>query len=232
MIGVVVPAHDEARRIGGCLRSIARAAQAPALAGEAVRVVVVLDRCADASGEIALRHGAITQAIDACNVGLARAVGAHDCLAAGARWLAFTDADTRVSPDWLAAQLSLAEAGHDAVCGTVGVHDWRGHPREVRRLYRTGYTDADGHRHVHGANLGVSAAAYRRSGGFEPLACHEDVALVRALLATGATVAWSARPRVTTSARRSFRAPGGFGALLARMAAELGPQTAAVPGTT
>lgn len=42
------------------------------------------------------------------------------------------------------------------------------------------------------------------------MACSEDVALVRSLEAVGAKIAWSARPRVTTSARRLARASGGF----------------------
>jgi hypothetical protein len=60
----------------------------------------------------------------------------------------------------------------------------------------------------------VSAEAYHRVGGFEPLASREDVALVMALQAVGARIAWSAAPRVVTSARKAFRAPGGFGATL------------------
>ncbi|HUD32119.1 MAG TPA: glycosyltransferase family 2 protein, partial [Variovorax sp.] len=75
---------------------------------------------------------------------------------------------------------------------------------------------------IHGANLGVSAEAYERVGGFRPLACSEDVALVEALQASGARIAWSAAPRVTTSARADARARGGFGdTLLAVIAAGL-----------
>jgi hypothetical protein len=128
----------------------------------------------------------------------------------GARWLAFTDADTKVGHAWLAEQLALSA---DAVCGTVGVDDWSAHgahARWLRRHFARTYTDADGHCHVHGANLGVSANAYRRAGGFRHLACKEDVALVEALQGCGANIAWSARPRVLTSARRTARAHGGF----------------------
>ena len=57
-------------------------------------------------------------------------------------------------------------------------------------------------------------------GGFAPLASSEDVALVQALEDVGASIAWSAAPRVVTSARRQFRAPGGFGATLARVETE------------
>jgi hypothetical protein len=74
---------------------------------------------------------------------------------------------------------------------------------------------------VHGANLGVSAQAYLRAGGFAPLACSEDVALVEQLQATGARIAWSAAPRVVTSARRASRARGGFGDTLCAWAAAL-----------
>ena len=86
--------------------------------------------------------------------------------------------------------------------------------------FATTYFDVDGHRHIHGANLGVSADAYRKAGGFSALASSEDVALVRALEESGARIAWSAAPRVSTSARQQFRAPDGFGATLLRVAQE------------
>lgn len=223
MIGIVIPAHDEAAHIAIAVEAAMRATAHPALAGEPVQVLVVLDDCADATGAIAAAHGARTLALQARNVGIARAAGAEALIDAGARWLAFTDADTRVSPDWLAAQLALQA---DAVCGAVGVEDWSAHAAcadALRAHFAHHYTDADGHAHVHGANLGVSAEAYRRAGGFAPLACGEDVALVRALQTCGARIAWSAQPRVVTSARTDARARGGFGDTLLAMAAGLVP---------
>ena len=214
MIGVIVPAHDEQDHIDACLRSLIAASRCPRLAGERVVPVVVLDSCTDATQRIARRMGVWTVTVRARNVGVARAAGADLALEAGARWLAFTDADTTVAVDWLSSQLALDT---DAVCGTVAVLDWGEYGEPMRRHYETTYTDADGHRHIHGANLGVSAAAYRRAGGFPPLASSEDVALVDALRNSGASIAWSAAPRVVTSARRVFRAPGGFGATLARV---------------
>lgn len=228
MIGVIVPAHNEERELEQCLAAIRVAAGYAALGGEGVRVTVVLDSCGDGSRAIVERH-ALLSAHGGCvvdgivvasrNVGAARAAGAARLLAEGARWLAFTDADTRVSPAWLAVQLSLDA---DVVCGTVAVDDWSPHRDDaeaLRRHFHLGYTDADGHRHIHGANLGVSAAAYLRAGGFEPLACSEDVALVAALERCGARFAWSSAPRVVTSARRDARAGGGFGDTLLRYAA-------------
>jgi glycosyltransferase involved in cell wall biosynthesis len=210
MIGIVVPAHNEEALVRDCLRSLKEAASHPALAGEPVEIVVVLDACTDATGVIANASGATTLSIRACNVGMARAVGAQLLILRGARWLAFTDADTVVSPSWLADQLSLQA---DVVCGTVGVADWTPHGRHAALLashFMQTYNDDHGHSHVHGANLGVSTEAYRRVGGFRHLACSEDVALVDALVASGASVAWSAKPRVTTSARKDARAVGGF----------------------
>ncbi len=215
MIGVVVPAHDEEDGLADCLKSLLAAARHPALAGEAVCVVVALDACSDASESIANGLGAQTLRLEARNVGAARAAGARHALQAGARWLGFTDADTTVAPDWLAQHLWLAS---DAVCGTVEVRDWGGYGSAVQGRYHAGYSDRPGHRHIHGANLGVSAAAYERAGGFAALRTGEDVALVRALEASGARIAWTNLPRVATSARTRFRAPAGFGAHLAGLA--------------
>ena len=222
MIAVVIPAHNEAEFIAACIDSVDTAARDPALYRERVTVVVVADSCTDATAEIAAARGALTLSLNVRNVGEARAAGASAALAAGARWLAFTDADTLVAPDWLAAQLSHRA---DAVCGTVEVADWGAYGEPMREHYASTYTDAEGHRHIHGANLGVSAEAYQRAGGFQPLRSSEDVALVNALLSSGASIAWSATPRVVTSARRDFRAPDGFGATLLRVDAEAALKT-------
>ena len=212
MIGIVIPAHDEAETIDACLVAAVEAAHHCELNGEPVEIVLVLDACRDATARIAATHPQVRRLdVDFRNVGQARAAGAEQALAAGARWLAFTDADTVVSPRWLVHQLALQA---DVVCGSVGVEDWSPHGADgefLRERFNATYSDREGHPHIHGANLGVAAAAYRRVGGFEALACSEDVALVRALEAAGATIAWSALPRVATSARRQTRVRGGFG---------------------
>jgi len=222
MLGISIPAHDEQDSILACVLAALSAARHPALNGEPVLVVVIADACTDRTGQLARHAGAEVVAIDARNVGRARAAGADYLIARGCRWLAFTDADTLVSAAWLADQLSL-EA--DAVCGTVGIEDWTPHGAHaalIQQHFRETYADRDEHAHVHGANLGVSAAAYRKAGGFQAMACSEDVALVRALAASGARIAWSAKPRVVTSARVVARTTGGFAdALLTAVAARL-----------
>ena len=220
MIGVAIPVHNEEACLDACLAAVLRAARHPQLAGEAVLVCVVLDACDDNSGAIVRRHQpafALAGCQLACIeiaarlVGSARAAGARHLLAGGARWLAFTDADTRVSPQWLAAQVAL---GAEVVCGSVAVDDWSPHADKAQLLrehFALTYQDREDHRHIHGANLGVCAIAYQAAGGFAAVACHEDVLLVRALEQAGARFAWSALPRVFTSARIDARARGGFG---------------------
>ncbi len=228
MIGVAIPAHDEALRIGAALAAVQRAAGHAALCGEAVRIVVVADACSDGTAVLAAAQGAATLSLDHRNVGLARAAGADWLLAQGARWLAFTDADSTVADDWLVAQLAV---GHEAVCGCVWVRDWCAHGLQagaLARAFAAHYQPVDGHRHIHGANLGVSARAYRAAGGFAPLETSEDVALVHALESAGVEVAYSAAPRVWTSVRLDYRAPRGFGDTVRRMAELLPPGLASV----
>ncbi|MEO7886995.1 MAG: glycosyltransferase [Polaromonas sp.] len=214
MIGIIVPAHDEEERIEDCVESLLIAAAHPDLKGEIVEIIVVLDACGDRTGTLARSLGVRTIDVLAKNVGLARQTGANASLASGARWLAFTDADSVVAPDWLASQLSL---GTDAVCGTIAVEDWGAYGERMHRHFELTYTDADGHSHIHGANLGVCAAAYASAGGFPGLETGEDVALVEALRAIGARIAWSRAPRVVTSVRPNYKAPRGFGATLQRI---------------
>lgn len=231
MLAIIIPAHNEEDNIAQCLRAAQASASDPRLHGEAVLMVVVLDACTDNTASIAQALGTIRIETHARNVGVARALGAQAAIDAGARWLAFTDADTRVAEGWLAEQLALEV---DVVCGTVGVDDWSAHGEHASFLeghFSRTYFDVDGHSHIHGANLGVSVEAYVRAGGFQPLTCSEDVALVQALIATGSRVAWSCRPRVCTSARRTARAPNGFAhALISAVASQfvVAPSPAAV----
>jgi glycosyltransferase involved in cell wall biosynthesis len=210
MIGVVIPVHNEAGLLSACLEAIARAARHPGLEQEPVEVVVVLDACTDRSAAVAVRHGAQIVSLDARCVGAARSLGASFALDAGARWLAFTDADTVVPPDWLFAQL-IANA--EIACGPVEIEDWSDHPYGMRERFRAQY--AQGNRlQAHGANLALSASAYRASGGFPALRSGEDEALVSSLVARGWHVAWNALPPVVTSARWETTIEGGFASRL------------------
>lgn len=215
MIGVVVPAHDEEALIGRCLQALQVAATHPDLHAEPVLILVVLDACSDRTGALAAAHGVETLAVHHRNVGMSRAVGARTLIERGVTWLAFTDADTAVAPAWLAQQAVWSRSkSADAVCGVVTVDDWEGfHPQE-RAHYESLYHDREGHSHVHGASLGISVEAYLRTGGFAPLACHEDADLMQRLKAMGGTIASTNTVRVSTSARRAGRVVGGFASYL------------------
>lgn len=233
-IAVIIPAHNEETTIERCLESVQVAAKRMYGRDVRVAVVVVCDACTDATGQRARRalpapHCG-TIAIDARNVGLARRVGfcwaleRLDEIDHHELWLATTDADCAVPPTWLERQHTLAGRGWDALAGTVRVRDWREQPPHVARRFaslvaRT--ATADGHPHVHGANLGMTAAAYLNAGGMPAAQCGEDHALWAAVRASGCRALSSAALTVTTSARRQARAPDGFASFLDKLTTDV-----------
>ncbi|HEY2579021.1 MAG TPA: glycosyltransferase [Streptosporangiaceae bacterium] len=218
-VAVVVPAHDEEELLPTCLAALRRAAaQCGPAAGH---LVVVADACGDRTVQRARQAGADVLEIGARSVGAARAAGFGEVLRRTRHldpatvWLATTDADTVVPPDWLTRQIHHAGQGWDAVVGTVEVGDWGGYPAHAGELFTAHYDHGAGpHPHVHGANLGMTAAAYLAAGGFRALRTAEDHALVQALAATGQKILRSRDVTVLTSARRRARAPHGFSHLL------------------
>jgi len=227
-VGVVVPARDEEQLLPGCLAALCVSAdRATEEAGVTVDLLVVLDRCVDGSGRLIAGHpGVRSLVVDVGNVGLARAAGFHDVLGHSPAmrrdlWLATTDADSRVPPNWLVEQVGMAEMGADLVLGTVDVDDWSPHPACVEQRWRTAYDQGDGHPHVHGANVGLRAEVYQEIGGFPGLASDEDVAMV-AMLAHHRVLRTGAIP-VLTSARRTGRLSGGFADHVAALAGAVSP---------
>jgi glycosyltransferase involved in cell wall biosynthesis len=224
-VGVVLPVHNEQELLGSALASLADAFDQLSHGELAMRAVVVLDACSDASEEITLQWQS-TLARRRCpleitvvrssakNVGHARALGCASLLAQWSRtdpsriWLATTDADSRVPTDWLATQVIRHETGVDHWSGRVSVDDWSGHHDETRLRWQNEYEREI--QPIHGANLGFNAAAYLEAGGFATLETGEDRALHRALIAHGALSYFDSAVRVVTSARRRARAPLGF----------------------
>ena len=235
VMAVVVPAHNEEDLIGPCVTGIRTAAAHRLLSGIQVHLVVVLDDCRDATVRRAAAALAApgpvlattVLAVSVCNVGRARALGAARAwLIFGAIdpervWLATTDADSVVPPDWLAHQLELRQQGADGCAGTVVVDSWIEHPVSTQAAFDARYRPAGGldfgHPHIHGTNLGVSMAAYLDAGGFSPLATGEDHALWRALGGAGRRLVATPVVPVTTSSRRRGRSPAGFAATLERL---------------
>jgi glycosyltransferase involved in cell wall biosynthesis len=216
---VVIPAHNERAKLPACLRAVLTAALC---APVPVTIVVVLDRCDDGSDELAGEFGPDVHfiSVDVHNVGTARAVGfgyAGSLLGDGVRsWFATTDADSRVDPGWLIHQLA---ASADMVLGVVRVTDWRHHNADVVDRYMRRYESEDDgdHNHIHGANMGFSAQAYGRVGGFRTLPTGEDVDLVERFEAAGYRIHRDTELSVITSARTRARAPLGFAHHLRQM---------------
>ncbi|MGH9271179.1 MAG: glycosyltransferase [Ilumatobacteraceae bacterium] len=218
---VVVPARDEAGSVGACVRSIRVAG---AVAGiESIDVVVVADSCRDDTARIARRavggQGMVIET-DVGRAGAARAIGTTAGLARTTTplhllWTAHTDADSTVPPGWLAIHRLAAEAGAAAVAGVVEVDHFDDHGPHTARRHRLRYEGpTDDHAHVHGANLGVRADAYRTVGGWSAMATGEDHALWCAVRRAGYPVRSTRTSAVVTSGRRIGRAPAGFAAAL------------------
>ena len=220
---VVVPARDEAANITKCVESILRSAAAAGLAHDRFELVVVADSCTDATAAIARRAvgglGVVVEA-RAGSVGQARAIGTSRALA---RWVArpstvwtvHTDADSVVPEGWLHHQRRVAEVGFAAVAGVVEVASFAEHgARTARRHHRKYSAAGDDHPHVHGANLGVRADAYRAVGGWSAIASGEDHALWNAVRRAGYPTLSTRSIHVVTSGRRVGRAPDGFAAHL------------------
>jgi GT2 family glycosyltransferase len=239
LVLVVVPVRDEERLVGPCLDAldvaVGRVAAASSYAAPGlpvrVRTVVVLDRCVDRSAEVvAERPWAETVVSTAGRVGAARAFGVQvglstEDVAPHRIWIATTDADSRVPPDWLTHQLDLAQAGAQMFRGLVEPDIQECGPAAYD-MWQSRYLRCDGHPHVHGASLGVRADAYQTCGGFDPLAMvDEDVRLFRNAEERSLAIIASATATVATSGRLLGRVDGpSFAAYLsnarARVAAD------------
>lgn len=220
---VVVPCRDEAEALPAHLDALAAAVEVvrrlhPSVA---VSATVVLDTCRDASAEV-VRHHRETQPwlhaveVRRGRVGAVRGDGvahARRLVAAPAArtWLAHTDADSQVPAHWLLHHVAAARRGLDLWLGTVRPAA----PDDVVARWGALHALGPGHRHVHGANLGVRLAAYDEVGGFGGWSTGEDVDLVRALCRRGARVGADDLAPVLTSARLVGRAPDGFATFLA-----------------
>jgi Glycosyl transferase family 2 len=231
-VGVVVPVRDEELLLAASLSALMRAMRRPQLADVAVRVAVVLDGCVDRSAEIAYaaaggldagarNHRLTVMEVGAANVGVARHIGLcavlEDLEAHGidGTWLATTDADSEVPVSWLSHQLTRRARGVDAWAGTVRVEDWTDRPMALRASFHFRYHAKRGEGgHVHGANMGFSAGAYLRAGGFPPVATAEDHGLWRRFGEIGARRIHDHACPVVTSSRHHARAPEGFAGAL------------------
>lgn len=230
-VAVVIPAHNEEELLPAALEAVSVAAGRPELAGVRVLTVVVADACRDRTADVARRAGALVVPAQGHSPGRARAIGTERALRElgtpdDDTWIAATDADSEVPAQWLVHHARSAAEGWDAVVGTVTVRTTEALARRHRAAYeatRPPTGTSWRHPHVHGANLGLTARAYRDIGGFLPLDVGEDRALVAALESRGHRVLRSAAAPVVTSARPLGRARGGFASHMAALLGGLPP---------
>jgi len=217
-IGVVIPARNEEATIEDCIGSVLVAGDSHRRRG-ALWVVVVADSCSDRTASLALRAiGDCGQVIETRvrSAGAARRLGAAAVIERfrhvdpGSLWLANTDADTCVCPDWIDVHLRFADQGMTGVAGIVRLAP--GGTPEAHEAFRHSYPiRADGtHAHVHGANIALRGDAYLDVGGWTDRPLSEDHCLWRRLRRRGWPVSSAASSVVITSARLQGRASGGF----------------------
>jgi cellulose synthase/poly-beta-1,6-N-acetylglucosamine synthase-like glycosyltransferase len=226
-----VPCRDERDRLDDCITALLHAAD-HVPRPTTIAIVVACDSTTDGSDRIVHRWSETDPRVTGIDGAWGGAGGARRaaCAAGWAQvaslghrasttWIASTDADTLVPPDWLTSQLSYAWQGFEAVAGIVDLRDDEPLDGAVATAFAGHYpVGRSTHRHVHGANLGVRADAYLAAGGFPPLDVSEDHALWTALHDAGRRCVSSVSVRVATSGRLVGRATGGFADTVARLA--------------
>ena len=228
---VVVPARDEEQRIGACLDALAAQVEIEPAAYE---TIVVLDACTDATGrqvEEARRRWPelrlFTLPGPGRGAGPARATGMDvacarlESIGRVEGLLATTDADSVVTPDWIARQLEAIAAGAEAIGGEILLDAAEAERlpgavirgRDADLVERTHLAQCRGpaeHAHFAGASIGLTPHAYRRAGGMGWLAALEDQELEDRLAAASVPIHRLRPVRVTTSARTDGRAERGL----------------------
>lgn len=236
-VAVVIPAMNEARRIQPCLMALADAIdRTPATVGVILCVNDTQDDTAGLGAAILKMRGVSHLVLDLAfpagsgGVGRARDLGCKlsQRIAGHPAILMTTDADSRVAPDWITANMDALEAA-DVVFGTI-IPD----PEELSRLtphlarhglVEEAYTQAavrlvnaldpvphdpdPVHRTAAGASIALTVSALNRLGGIPWCQISEDRALAARAEAMDLRIRHASGPKVVTSCRLNGRAEGG-----------------------
>lgn len=246
---VVLPVRDEESHLSANLESLAHQTDTRGrlFRPELFEIIIFANNCSDRSANIARLWRRKNQRLtihvveaDICpensNIGFVRKWMMDEAYRRliknnrGGGVILTTDADTRVAPDWLAANLLEIKNGADAVGGRIliSAEELKKMPSAARRfhLYDTVYrllaTEVEAcldfiahdflprhHQHFN-ASFAVTTEAYRRAGGVPPVRFLEDVALYHALLRVDARFRHSPLVRVWTSGRECGRTEAGL----------------------
>ena len=236
-VAVAIPARNEAALLPACIEALGRQSYAPIF-----DVVLLMNNTTDGSAEAARRA--------AVGLPLRLTILEHDFplaeqTAGHARRLAMqaaaglcgprgilmcTDADGRVAPDWIAANLSQIRGGADAVAGRALLDPADAasipaalHDADARECAYAAILDriatlvdpdpADPwprHTEHSGASICVTWAAWDRAGGVPAVGIGEDRAFFQALRRMDARIRHAPDVCVTVSGRTAGRAAGGM----------------------
>jgi len=179
---IIVPTLHRPARLADCLRSLA----ALSYPKHGFEIVIVDDGSSPITekqvADVARESGVVTQYLSRARGGPAKARNAG-ARAAGGRYLAFTDDDCVVSPEWLTHLERGLEADENAI---VGGQTLNGLPDVlcstasqllIDYLYDYFHVELTGARFFTTNNLAVTAERFAESGGFDesfPLAAGED----------------------------------------------------------
>ncbi len=234
---VAIPVKDEADRIAACVSAVVQQV------GERPDAVVLLvNNTTDATAAVARALAATLPvpieviehefAPGAASAGSARRMAMERAavLAGEGGAILTTDADGRVPPDWVAANLHHLRRGADAVAGRAVLEpadaaaiparlheddalecDYAAALDEIASLLRPLPWDPwPRHREHSGASIAVTLAAYRRAGGMPAAPIAEDRKFFAALASVGARIRHAPEIAVTVSGRLAGRAEGGM----------------------
>ena len=236
-VAVAVPVRNEEALISACVRALGRQLDAPAF-----DLVLLVNNTRD--GSAAAARAAATGWLSRLTVlehdfpaaeqtagharRLAMQAAASQCRPNGV--LLCTDADGRVAPDWIAANLWHIRNGADAVAGRALLDPVDAaaippalHEADARECAYAAALDriatlldpdpADPwprHTEHSGASICVTRAAWAAAGGVPAVSLGEDRAFFQALRRLDARVRHAPEVRVTVSGRVAGRARGGM----------------------
>lgn len=198
-LSIIIPAYNEEKEIGACLRSVREALDAHSSALTAWEIIVTDNASTDRTAEIAREHGATVAVENIRQISRSRNAGA--ALATG-DWLLFVDADSRLRASSLGELLTtLKQDTHVGGGCRIELTDipWRG-----RILLATWNLGSRALRIAAGSFLFCRADAFRETGGFSlELFAAEELDLTKKLKR------WGRRRGLRFVILRSYHASSG-----------------------
>lgn len=249
LVSVVVPVRNEAAYLSPTLESFTRQIDLhkKPLDPNLFEIIIFANNCQDESADIARRWKKKNNLLNVhvaeadlppenSNIGFVRRLLMNEAFRRlqsnqqKGGIIMTTDGDTRVAPDWIAANRREIKNGADAVGGRILIN-----PAEIRNMdgkaqrfhlldtgYRLSAAELEAHldyvshdylprHHQHfNGSFAVTTDAFRRAGGVPDVRFLEDVAFYHSLLRVDARFRHSPLVRVKTSARRSGRTESGL----------------------